>query len=69
MMYWYLLGLAVGLYITWGGATKSSAKPYYYLHARASLLWKEQAHRFLFVSGLLVSPAMVILLISPSGID
>lgn len=58
-MYWYLLGLAIGLYMMWGGATKSSAKPYYYLHARVSLLWKDKAHRFLMISGLVVAVVMM----------
>ena len=61
MTYWYMLGLAIGLYMTWGGATRSSAKPYYYLHARASLIWKDGAHRFLFIAGLLVCLAMLAL--------
>lgn len=58
-MHWYLLGLAIGLYMMWGGATKSSAKPYYYLHARANLLWKDEAHRFLMISGLVVAVVML----------
>ena len=51
-MSWYWVGFAIGIYMTWGGATKSSAKPYFFLHARASLLWKQQAHTFLMISGI-----------------
>jgi hypothetical protein len=47
--------------MTWGGATKSSAKPYFFLHARASLLWKQQAHIFLMISGIAVSLVMLFL--------
>ena len=53
--------MALGLYMIWGGATKSGAKPYKYLHARAELLWKDRAHQFLAVSGVLVSLVMVFL--------
>ena len=57
----YLLGLAIGLYMIWGGATKATSKPYFFLHAKASLLWKDRAHRFLLVSGILVVTVMAYL--------
>lgn len=57
MFYW--IGLVIGLYMIWGGATKATSKPYYFLHARASLLWKERAHQFLLISGILVVAVMV----------
>lgn len=59
MTYW--IGLLLGLYMIWGGATRSSAKPYYYLHARASLLWKDKAHLFLLIAGLVVALVMLAL--------
>ena len=60
-MSWYWVGFAIGIYMTWGGATKSSAKPYFFLHARASLLWEQQAHIFLMISGIAVSLVMLFL--------
>jgi hypothetical protein len=45
----------------WGGATKATSKPYYFLHARASLLWKDKAHQFLVISGILVVTIMAYL--------
>ena len=57
----YLLGLAIGLYMIWGGATKATSKPYFFLHAKASLLWKDRAHWFLLVSGILVVTVMAYL--------
>jgi len=57
MTYW--VGLIIGLYMIWGGATKSSAKPYYYLHARAAILWKDNAHRFLVLAGIVVAVVML----------
>ncbi|PWL20950.1 MAG: hypothetical protein DCO81_05030 [Candidatus Aquiluna sp. XM-24bin5] len=57
----YLLGLAIGLYMIWGGATKATSKPYFFLHARASLLWKDRAHQFLLISGILVVTVMAYL--------
>jgi len=60
-MGWYWVGFAIGIYMTWGGATKSSAKPYFFLHAKASLLWKKRAHTFLMISGLAVSQVMLVL--------
>lgn len=55
----YWIGLVIGLYMIWGGATKSSAKPYDFLHSRASLLWKDRAHQCLLISGILVVAVMV----------
>ena len=57
MFYW--IGLVIGLYMIWGGATKSSAKPYDFLRSRASLLWKDRAHQFLMFSGLVVTVVML----------
>lgn len=49
---WYLwLMIAIGLMMVAGGASKGNWIPYKWLHARASLLWKDQAHLFLLVSG------------------
>ena len=58
-MSWYWLGVFIGLYLVWGGTTKSTAMPYRLLHARASLLWKDRAHLFLQASGLIVIVVMV----------
>lgn len=61
MSWYYWVGFAIGIYLTWGGATKASAKPYFFLHARASLLWKKQAHAFLMIAGIAVSVVMLFL--------
>jgi len=45
----------------WGGATKATSKPYFFLHAKASLLWKDRAHWFLLASGILVVTVMAYL--------
>ena len=54
-MTWYLLMAAIGLYLADGGFRKSDAPPYKYLHARASLLWKDNAHRFLGIVGVVIT--------------
>ena len=61
MSWYYWFGFAIGIYMTWGGATKSSAKPYFFLHARAKLLWKQKAHAFLMIVGIAVSAVMLFL--------
>ena len=61
MSWYYWVGFAIGIYMTWGGATKSSAKPYFFLHARAKLLWKQKAHAFLMIVGIAVSAVMLFL--------
>ena len=53
--------MALGLYMIWGGATKATSKPYYFLLARASLLWKNKAHQFLVIFGILVVTIMAYL--------
>jgi len=58
-MSWFWIGAVVGLYMVWGGAIKSTATPYRLVHARASMLWKDKAHLFLQVSGLIVIVVMV----------
>lgn len=58
-MNYYWIGVVIGLYLLWGGTTKSASMPYRLLHARAAMLWKERAHRFLQVSGLIVSLVMI----------
>ena len=58
-MNYYWIGVVIGLYMVWGGAIKSTAMPYRLIHARASLLWKDKAHLFLQVSGLIVIVVMV----------
>ena len=63
-MIWYWIGAAIGLYMVWGGATKSTLAPYRLLHARASLLWKDKAHLFLQISGVVVTVVMVALAIA-----
>jgi hypothetical protein len=59
MRWYYWVGFVIGIYIIWGGATKSSAKPYFFLHARCSPLWKQQTHTFLMISGIAVSLVML----------
>jgi len=61
MNWYYWVGFVIGIYMTWGGATKSTAKPYFFLHARASLFWKQRAHTFLMLSGIAVSLVMLFL--------
>ena len=58
-MNYYWLGVVIGLYLLWGGSIKSKTMPYRLIHARASLLWKDRAHLFLQVSGLIVIVVMV----------
>jgi hypothetical protein len=57
-MIWYWVGAAIGVYMVWSAATKSTAMPYRLIHARASLLWKDKAHLFLQVSGLIIIVVM-----------
>lgn len=64
MSWYYWVGFVTGIYMTWGGATKSSAKPYFFLHARAKLLWKQKAHAFLMIAGIVVSAVMLFLALS-----
>ena len=52
---WYLIGVVFGLYMVFGGLTKTQKKPYFWLHARAELLWRDKAHKFLAVSGLIIT--------------
>jgi hypothetical protein len=47
----YGLGIIIGAYMIWGGATKSEKKPYYWLYRRSALLFKSGAHIFLAFSG------------------
>ena len=61
MSWYYWVGFAIGIYMIWGGATKTPTKPYFFLHARASLLWKKQAHAFLMIAGIAVSVVMLFL--------
>ena len=61
MSWYYWVGFAIGVYLIWGGATKSSARPYFFLHTRASVLWKKQAHAFLMIAGIGVSLVMLFL--------
>ncbi|MBT5089225.1 MAG: hypothetical protein P8H20_00260 [Aquiluna sp.] len=61
MSWYYWVGFVIGIYMTWGGATKATAKPYFFLHARAKLLWKHQAHTFLMIAGIAVSMVMLFL--------
>lgn len=63
-MGWFWIGAIVGLYMLWGGATKSTVAPYRFLHARAYLLWKDKAHLFLQIAGLVVIIVMVALALS-----
>jgi hypothetical protein len=55
----FWIGVAIGLYMIWGGATKASSKPYFWLHKRAELLWKSNAHGFLMFSGIVAVGAML----------
>ena len=57
-MNYYWLGVVMAS-IWFGWANKSTAMPYRLIHARASLLWKSNAHLFLQVSGLIVIVVMV----------
>jgi hypothetical protein len=54
-MSWYLLMAAIGAYMADGGFRKSEAKPFIYLVARARLLWKDNAHRMLGISGVVIT--------------
>lgn len=52
---WGSLMLLIGLLMFIGGLMKSDFILYKLLHARAEKLWKEKAHVFLSVSGLIVA--------------
>jgi len=54
-MSWYLLIAAIGAYMADGGFRKSEAKPFSYLVARARLLWEDNAHRMLGISGVVIA--------------
>ena len=54
-MSWYLLMAAIGAYMADGGFRNSEAKPFIYLVARAHLLWKDNAHRMLGISGVVIT--------------
>lgn len=53
-VFWGSLMAAVGLMMVIGGATKARWIPYRFFHARASLLWKDNAHGFLMASGAII---------------
>jgi hypothetical protein len=51
---WVFVLIAVGLFMTISSITKSKFIIYRLLVARAKLLFKEKAHSFLLVSGILI---------------
>jgi hypothetical protein len=63
-MLWWLLMIAIGVWMGISGLTKSDAIPFKYLVARARLLWKSKAHSFLAFSGFVVAVVGAFLLIS-----
>lgn len=53
---WSFLAISIGLYMYISAQKRSESLPYKLMHARASVMWKdENAHMFLATSGLLVS--------------
>ncbi len=54
-MWAFWLMAAVGFMLALGGVTKATWIPYRWLHARAALLWKQRAHTFLVVSGIVIA--------------
>lgn len=60
-MWYYWLMAAIGLMMVPGGATKATWAPCKWLHARASLLWKDRAHTFLLASGAAITAIGVLL--------
>ena len=54
-MVWWIVMIAIGVWMAVGGFTQSSATPFKYLVARAELLWKSRAHNFLGISGVVVA--------------
>lgn len=52
---WGALMLLIGLFMLVSAYRKSNNLVYRLVHARAKLLWKENAHVFLMVSGLVIS--------------
>lgn len=52
---WGTLMLVIGLLMFLGAMTKSEFILYKLLHARAEKMWKENAHKFLMVSGLIIA--------------
>jgi hypothetical protein len=63
-MLWWILMIAIGVWMAISGFTKSDATPFKYLVARARLLWKSKAHGFLAISGIVVALVGAFLLIS-----
>jgi hypothetical protein len=54
-MSWYLLMAAIGAYLADGGFRKSEAKPFIYLVYRARWMWKDNTHRMLGISGVIIT--------------
>jgi hypothetical protein len=63
-MLWWVLMIAIGVWMAISGFTKSNATPFKYLVARAALLWKSHAHMFLAFAGVVVAVVGVSILIS-----
>lgn len=52
---WGILMLIIGLLIFLGSIVKSEFILYKLLHARAKIMWGENAHIFLMISGLIIA--------------
>jgi hypothetical protein len=52
---WGVLMLVIGLFMFLSAYKQSNNLVYRLMHARAKLLWKENAHIFLMISGLIIS--------------
>ena len=63
-MLWWVLMIAIGVWMAISGFTKSNATPFKYLVARATLLWKSHAQMFLAFAGVVVAVVGVLILIS-----
>jgi len=51
---WGSLLLVIGLFMFIGAMLRSEFILYKILHARAKILWKDNAHTFLMVSGMII---------------
>jgi hypothetical protein len=53
--YWAVVMTLVGLWMIVSSITKSKFIIYRLIHARAKIFWKDKAHLFILVSGVIIS--------------
>ena len=62
-MLWWVVMIAIGLWMAVSGFAKSESTPFRYLVARAALMWRARAHSFLGIAGIVVALVGAFLLI------